>query len=120
VGCCRDGGGTDPAAADSVLGQRVQDPGEQAAAAETGEPGDVSEHLGLQGKAEGEGRRGDVFGGSALMVDAEQVSGVALEEDLQRRHPAGVAAGHGGEYAALGGQHGEAPTLLGEQGRGGL
>ena len=44
----------------------------------------------------------DVFGGSGAAVDAEHVSGVAFEEDFQVGG-AGVAAGEGGEDAALGG-----------------
>ena len=56
---------------------------------------------------------------AAFAVDDEQVAGVAFEEDFEVGG-AGVAAGDGGEDAALGGEHGQAAALFGEQGGGGF
>ena len=56
----------DPAAPDGGGGQGVEDAGEQSAAAEAGHGGDVGEHFGLHGQAEGEGGVLDVFGGRGL------------------------------------------------------
>lgn len=63
-------GGADSAVPDGVGRHRVQDAGQQAAAAEAGHAGDVAQHLGLHRQAEGQRRLGDVFGGAALAVDA--------------------------------------------------
>ena len=78
---------------------------------------DVAQDLGLDREAEGERGPVDVLGRADLAVDAEHVAGVALEEHLQVGGP-GVAAGEGGEDAALGRQDGEPAALLGEQGGG--
>ena len=73
----------------------------------------------MDGEAEGEGGFVDEFGVAAAAVDAEHGAGVALEEDLEVGD-AGVAAGQGGEDAALVGQDGEASALFGEESGGGL
>ncbi len=60
-----------------------------------------------------------MFAVTAFAVDDEPVAGMAFQEHFEVRL-SGVAARDGPEDATLGGQHGQAPALLGEQRRSGL
>ena len=66
-----------------LVGEAVQEPGQQPAAAEPGPAGQPAQDLGLDGQADGQTGPLDVFGGSAAAVDLEQVAGVALEVDAE-------------------------------------
>jgi hypothetical protein len=69
----RDGWGAGLAVADQVGRQAVQEPSEQAAAAEPGPGSQPAQHLRLDGQADGQTRPLDVLGGPAAAVDLEQV-----------------------------------------------
>lgn len=114
-----DGGGAHLAAADGVLRQGVEDAGEQPAGSEAGHAGDLAQHVRLDREAEGQGGVGDVFGGTALAVDPEQITGMTFEEHLKVGR-SGVAPGDGGKDPSLGGQDGQPAALFGEQAAGGL
>ena len=100
---CGDGWGAGLAAADQALGEAVQEPGQQPAAAEPGPAGQPAQDLGLHGQPDGQAGPLHVLGGAAAAVDLEQVAGVALEVDAQVGAGAlVVAAGHLVEHVPFG------------------
>ena len=105
------GGSTPLPAAEQALGERVQEPGQQAPPAEPGPLPQALEHVRLRGHAQDEGGVGEVLRGSALSVDADLVPRVRLQVDAQVRRVA-VAPAHQVEDVPLGGEGGDLATLL--------
>ena len=92
----------DAAESDRVRRQAVQHAGEQAAPAQDRPPGDVEQHLRLDGDDDGQRGLFDALGLAALAVDEQQVSRVALQEHAEVGHlaVAAVPAGHDVEQVA--------------------
>jgi hypothetical protein len=61
------------AVADQALGEAVQEPGEEPAAAKAGPAGQALEDLGLDSQPDRQAGSLDVFGRAAAAVDLEQV-----------------------------------------------
>src|SRR5215207_9369115 len=108
-GRLEDGWGASLAAPHQALGEAVEEPGQQASAAEPGAACQPAQDLGLDGQADGQAGSFDVFGGPSAAVDLEQVAGVAFEVDAEVG-PGGlvVAAGHLIEHIPFGAEEGDA------------
>lgn len=114
------GVGVDLAPAQRVLWQRVEDPGGDAAVAETGLGGEPGQGAGLGGDPDGQRRPVDGLGVAALAVDLQPIPAVAFEEHAEVGRGGVAGAGEGGERIALGGEDGDAAAVLGQQRHTGL